>query len=102
VWGTWLITIANYWFGTKQWSGSEFGAIFSTLGISSIFMPAIVGLVADRWINAEKLYGILHIFSGLTVFCLPMVNDPNTFFLDDAFGNVLLYAHYRIVKFHSI
>lgn len=80
VWGAWLITIANYWFGTKQWGGAEFGAIFSTLGISSIFMPALVGIVADRWINAEKLYGILHILSGLTVFCLPMVNDPNTFF----------------------
>ena len=41
VWGAWLITVANYWFGTKQWSGAEFGAIFSTLGISSIIMPAI-------------------------------------------------------------
>jgi NHS family xanthosine MFS transporter len=80
VWGAWLITIANYWFGTKQWDSSEFGAIFSTLGISSIFMPALIGIVADRWINAEKLYGILHVLSGLTIFCLPMVNDPNTFF----------------------
>ncbi|MFN9108965.1 MAG: hypothetical protein ACK5XN_02640, partial [Bacteroidota bacterium] len=25
VWGAWLITVANYWFGTKQWSGAEFG-----------------------------------------------------------------------------
>jgi NHS family xanthosine MFS transporter len=81
VWGAWLITIANYWFGTKQWDSSEFGAIFSTLGISSIFMPALIGIVADRWLNAEKLYGILHVLSGLTIFCLPMVNDPNTFFL---------------------
>jgi NHS family xanthosine MFS transporter len=80
VWGAWLITIANYWFGTKHWDSSEFGAIFSTLGISSIFMPAFIGIVADRWINAEKLYGILHVLSGLTIFCLPMVNDPNTFF----------------------
>lgn len=80
VWGAWLITIANYWFGTKQWDSSEFGAIFSTLGISSIFMPALIGIVADRWLNAEKLYGILHVLSGLTIFCLPMVNDPNTFF----------------------
>ena len=80
VWGAWLITIANYWFGTKHWDSSEFGAIFSTLGISSIFMPAFIGIVADRWLNAEKLYGILHVLSGLTIFCLPMVNDPNTFF----------------------
>jgi len=80
IWGAWLITIANYWFGTKQWGSSEFGAVFSTLGISSIFMPAIIGIIADRWMNAEKLYGVLHIMSGLTIFCLPFVNDPDTFF----------------------
>ena len=80
VWGAWLITIANYWFATKQWGSSEFGEVFSTLGISSLFMPAIIGIVADRWINAEKLYGVLHILSGLTIFCLPFVNDPSTFF----------------------
>jgi len=80
VWGAWLITIANYWFGTKQWGGAEFGAIFSTLGLSSIFMPALTGIIADRWMNAEKLYGILHILGGLTLAYLPQVNDPTTFF----------------------
>ena len=29
VWGAWLITIGNFWFGTKQWSGTDFGIIFS-------------------------------------------------------------------------
>ena len=43
VWGSWLITIGAYWFQTKQWSGAEFGAIFSTMGIASLFMPAITG-----------------------------------------------------------
>jgi len=55
VWGAWLITVGNYWFGTKQWSGAEFGAIFSTLGLSSIVMPALTGIIADRWVNAERL-----------------------------------------------
>ncbi len=80
VWGAWLITIANYWFATKQWGGAEFGAIFSTLGISSIVMPALMGIVADRWFNAERLYAVLHILSGLSVMMLPQVNDPQTFF----------------------
>lgn len=80
VWGSWLITIANYWFETKQWGPAEFGAIFSTLGLSSLFMPTITGIVADRWINAEKLYGYLHFFGGLALFAIPMVNDPDTFF----------------------
>ncbi len=80
VWGAWLITIANYWFGTKQWGGAEFGAIFSTLGIASIFMPTIMGIIADRWVNAEKLYGIVHILSGIAIFYCAQVNSPDTFF----------------------
>lgn len=80
VWGAWLITVANYWFGTKQWSGAEFGAIFSTLGISSIIMPAITGIVADKWVNAEKLYGVLHILGGLALLYIPQVDNPTTFY----------------------
>jgi MFS transporter, NHS family, xanthosine permease len=80
VWGAWLITIGNYWFQTKKWSGAEFGAIFSTLGFASIFMPTITGILADRWINAERLYGILHLFGAGALFCIPMVEDPGTFF----------------------
>lgn len=80
VWGAWLITIGVYWFGNKQWSGAEFGAIFSTLGISSIIMPALTGIIADRWLNAEKLYGLLHLGYGITLFFLPQVNNPQTFF----------------------
>lgn len=80
VWGAWLITIANYWFGTKQWDGTQFGLIFSTMGIASIFMPTLSGIIADRWINAERLFGILHIAYGIVLFYLSTVNDPNTFF----------------------
>jgi NHS family xanthosine MFS transporter len=80
VWGAWLITVANYWFGTKQWDGAQFGAIFSTMGIASIFMPTLCGIVADRWINAEKLYGTLHILGGLTLFYVPQVTSPSDFF----------------------
>ncbi len=80
VWGAWLITVANYWFGTKHWSGAEFGAIFSTLGLSSIIMPALTGIIADKWINAEKLYGILHILGGIALLYLPQVEDPTTFY----------------------
>lgn len=80
VWGAWLITIANYWFGTKQWDGTKFGLIFSTMGFASLIMPTITGIIADRWINAEKLYGFLHIAYAVVLFYLPQVNDPNTFF----------------------
>ena len=90
VWGAWLITVGNYWFGTKQWSGAEFGAIFSTLGFASLIMPAITGIIADRWISAEKLYGILHIVGALFLAYIPSVQDPATFWWV-IFGAMLCY-----------
>lgn len=80
IWGSWLLTIGAYWFQTKQWSGTEFGAIFSTMGIASLFMPAIAGIIADRWMNAERLYGIFHILGGVVLFCVPMVTNPSDMF----------------------
>jgi MFS transporter, NHS family, xanthosine permease len=114
VWGAWLITIANYWFGTKKWDEVAFGGVFSTLGFSSLFMPAITGIIADKWINAEKLYGILHFIGGIILCCIPMVNDESTFFwvifaamacymptisLSNSIGYTVLKNHnYHVVK----
>lgn len=80
VWGAWLITIGTYCFNAKGWSGAQFGAIFSTLALSSLFMPAITGIIADKWLNAEKLYGILHVLYGSVLFYIPYVNDPETLY----------------------
>lgn len=80
VWGAWLITIANYWFGTKNWGGTEFGAIFSTMGIASLFMPTLMGIIADRWVNAEKLYVALHLLYAACLIYLAQVQDPGSFF----------------------
>jgi NHS family xanthosine MFS transporter len=80
IWGSWLLTIGAYWFQTKQWSGTEFGAVFSTMGIASLFMPAIAGIIADRWVNAEKLYGIFHITGGVILLLVPLIDNPRTLF----------------------
>ena len=80
IWASWLITIGAYWFQNKQWSGAEFGVIFSTMGIASLFMPAIMGIIADKFVNAEKLYGLCHICGAIVLFTVPLVNDPTTMF----------------------
>jgi NHS family xanthosine MFS transporter len=84
VWGAWLITIATYFFsspmGTGMDAGKKFGAIFSTLAIASLFMPALTGIVADKWMNAEKLYGILHILYGAVLLYVPQVHDADTLY----------------------
>ena len=80
IWGSWLLTIGAYWFQNKQWSGTGFGAIFSTMGIAALFMPSLIGIIADKWINAEKLYGLLQIAGAVILFMVPSVNDPSTLF----------------------
>ncbi len=84
VWGAWLITIATYFFNSPmaatENAGAKFGAIFSTLALSSLFMPAITGIIADKWIDAEKLYGALHILYGLVLFYVPQVTDADTLY----------------------
>lgn len=80
VWGAWLITIGTYCINGKGWSFPEFGAIFSTLALSSLIMPAITGIIADRWMNAERLYGLLHILYGAVLFMVPGVNDPGVLY----------------------
>ena len=80
VWGAWLITVGKYCTNTMKWSFTEFGAVFTTMGISSIFMPSLMGIVADKWINAEKLLGILHALSGACIASLPLLKNADTFF----------------------
>jgi NHS family xanthosine MFS transporter len=80
VWGAWLITIGTYCLNAKHWTFPQFGAIFSTMALASLFMPALTGIIADKWVNAERLYGILHILYGLVLLYVPRVDDPDTLF----------------------
>jgi NHS family xanthosine MFS transporter len=43
-------------------------------------MPAIIGIIADKWMNGERLLGLLHILGGIVLFCLPMVNDSKSIY----------------------
>lgn len=80
VWGAWLITIATYYFSNNMGSGAQFGKIFSTLAWASLIMPALTGIIADKWIDANKLYGILHILYGIALFCVTRVHDADKLF----------------------
>ena len=84
VWGAWLITIATYFFsspmGQVEGAGATFGAIFGTLALSSLFMPAITGIIADKWMNAERLYGVLHVLYGAILLYVPQVTEANTLY----------------------
>lgn len=64
VWGAWLISLGGYMGGILHFEGGQIGAIFATMGIASLIMPGLTGIIADKWINAERLYGILHLIGA--------------------------------------
>ncbi len=90
VWGSWLTTIGTYCLQSKHWTFEEFGAIFSTLAISSIFMPSLIGIIADKWMRAERLYGMLQILYGCFLFMVPSVDNPASLYYY-VFGAMLCY-----------
>lgn len=63
VWGSYLTCMGRY-LGNLGLS-TEIGWFYSMQGIVSIFMPAIIGIIADRWIQAQRMLGISHLLAGL-------------------------------------
>jgi nucleoside transporter len=68
VWGAWLISLGGYMGGSLHFEGGQIGAIFATMGIASLLMPGLVGIIADKWINAERLLGICHLLGSACLF----------------------------------
>ena len=66
VWGAYLTSMGNYLGAIGL--GSDIGLFYAMQGIVSIFMPAILGIVADRWIPAQKLLGISHAVAAVFIF----------------------------------
>ena len=64
VWGAWLISLGAYLGGGLHYSGVEIGSFFATMGITSLFMPALMGIIADRWVPAQKLLGVCHLIAA--------------------------------------
>lgn len=75
LWGSWLTSIGTY-LTSLNFNGSEIGAVFTTLGIAALVMPAVIGIIADKYLNAEKLYGFCHILGGLTLIWAANVTTP--------------------------
>ena len=63
VWGSYLICMGRYL--AEHGMGTHIGIFYSIQGIVSIFMPALMGIVADRWIPAQKCLSLCHLLAGL-------------------------------------
>lgn len=68
VWGAWLISLGGYMGRNLHFEGGQIGAIFATMGIASLIMPGLIGIIADKWINAERLLGICHLLGASFLF----------------------------------
>ena len=80
VWGAYLTSMGSYLASAGQ--GAHIGAFYAMQGITSIFMPALIGIVADRWIPAQKMMGICHFISssfllGMAYYAMQAGTDVN-------------------------
>jgi NHS family xanthosine MFS transporter len=81
VWGAWLISLGGYMFNVLHFTGKEVGSIYGTMGVASIFTPALFGIVADRWLNAERVLGLCHILGAAMLLWASTLHDYGTFYV---------------------
>ena len=80
VWGSWLISFGGYMIVTLGFSGRQVGSVYATMGIASLFMPGLLGVVADRWVNAERVYGLCHLIGAGLLIWATTVRDFDTLY----------------------
>ncbi len=62
IWGAYLISLGNFLFSAGL--GKQIGWFYTVQGIVSLFMPAVIGILADRWIQAQRMLSICHLLGG--------------------------------------
>ena len=70
IWGGWFVTMGSYLASTLHASGAQTALAYSTQSWGAIIAPLIVGLIADRYFNAERLLGVFHIAGGILMWTL--------------------------------
>ena len=71
IWGGWFVTLGSYLASNLRASGAQTALAYSTQSWAAIIAPFLVGLVADRYVNAERLLGSLHLAGGLLMTAQP-------------------------------
>ena len=90
IWGAWFVTLGTFLFNNLGASGAESGAVFSTQSWGAIIAPFIIGLIADRYFNAEKILAILHIAGAVLMYQMYHASDISTFY-PYVLGYMILY-----------
>ena len=91
VWGAYLISMGTYLFSAGL--GDKIGYFYAMQGVVALFMPALMGIVADRWIPAQKLLAGCHLLSALFKAGMGYVAISATGMVTDEYPTmILLYA----------
>src|SRR5437764_3675172 len=75
VWGAWYVTIVTYLTQTLHFTGTQAGAVFSTVSIASMISPFFVGLIADRYFATEKVMAVLYALGALLIYTVTQVTS---------------------------
>ncbi|AEL25637.1 nucleoside permease [Cyclobacterium marinum] len=80
VWGSWYVTLGTFLGNNLQANGGQLAAAFSTQSIGAIVAPFIIGLIADRFFNAEKILGISHLIGAGLMYMMYVSESFVTFY----------------------
>lgn len=80
IWGAWFVTLGTFLGNNLKATGSETAAIFSTQSWGAIIAPFIIGLIADRYFNAEKILGILHLVGAFLMYQMYQSEEVGMFY----------------------
>jgi nucleoside transporter len=80
IWGSWFVTLGTFLGNNLKASGGETAAVFSTQSWGAIIAPFIIGLIADRFFNAEKILGVLHLIGAVLMYQMYNATDVSLFY----------------------
>jgi nucleoside transporter len=80
IWGAWFVTLGTFLFNNLNASGAQIGSVFSTQSWGAIIAPFVIGLIADRYFNAEKILAILHLAGAVLMYQMYNANGMTMFY----------------------
>jgi nucleoside transporter len=90
IWGAWFVTLGTFLGTNLKASGAETAAVFSTQSWGAIIAPFIIGLIADRYFNAERILGVLHLVGAFLMYQMYQSIDLSSFYIY-VFSYMVLY-----------
>ena len=80
IWGGWWVTLGTFLSKNLNANGIEVSTAFSTQSWGAIIAPLFIGLIADKFFNAERILGFLHILGGLFLYLMTYASDFQSFY----------------------